>query len=392
MNESRIAASPHQVLHVHNSADIYGASRMLLRWIKSMDRTRFEPVVVLPEDGPLKELIEAEHVEVILHPRLSIITRPVFHSWRIFLFLLDYPVSVFFLWRLIRQRRIDLVYTNTGVMVSPALAARLAGVPHIWHIREWFQEFHQIWFALSGYIRIFSSKVIAISNAVAGQFERRDKVVVIHDAFSLAEEPTPANNLRENFRARHALGEDFVVGCVGRIKFVRKGQEVLVKATAILKQRGRLIKALIVGAPFPANAEHLTRLEKMVEELGIENQIIFTGELVNPRPAYMAMDILAMTSIQPEPFGGVVSEAMSLGLPVIATDVGGSQEQVVDGVTGLLIAPGDPTALADSIEKLMDNPELRRQMGAAAAERLRNKFSLAEMTRKIEQVFSEALE
>lgn len=130
----------------------------------------------------------------------------------------------------------------------------------------------------------------------------------------------------------------------------------------------------------------------MVEELGIENQIIFTGELVNPRPAYMAMDILAMTSIQPEPFGGVVSEAMSLGLPVIATDVGGSQEQVVDGVTGLLIAPGDPTALADSIEKLMDNPELRRQMGAAAAERLRNKFSLAEMTRKIEQVFSEALE
>jgi glycosyltransferase involved in cell wall biosynthesis len=392
MSQSQIAALPKRVLHVHNSADIYGASRMLLRWVKSMDRRRFEAIVVLPEDGPLKKLLEAEKVEVILHPRLSVITRPVFRSWRVILFLLNYPVSVFFLWRLIRQRRIDLVYTNTGVMVSSALAARLAGVPHIWHIREWFQEFHQIWFAFSWYIRMFSWKVIAISNAVAGQFERRDKVVVIHDAFSLAEESTTTNNLRENFRARHAFGGNFVVGCVGRIKFVRKGQEVLVKATAILKQRGSLIKALIVGAPFPANEDHLTRLKRMVEELGIENEVVFTGEMADPRPAYMAMDILAMTSVQPEPFGGVVSEAMSLGLPVIATNIGGSLDQVVDGVTGLLIPPANPEALAEAIEKLMKNPELRQQMGVAAVERLRKNFSLAEMTQKIERIFDEAME
>jgi glycosyltransferase involved in cell wall biosynthesis len=239
---------------------------------------------------------------------------------------------------------------------------------------------------------MFSWKVIAISNAVAGQFERRDKVVVIHDAFSLAEESTTANNLRENFRARHALGGNFVVGCVGRIKFVRKGQEVLVKATAILKQRGGLIKALIVGAPFPANADHLTRLKRMVEELGVENEVVFTGEMADPRPAYMAMDILAMTSVQPEPFGGVVSEAMSLGLPVIATNIGGSLDQVVDGVTGFLVPPANPEALAEAIERLMKSPELRQQMGVAAVERLRKNFSLAEMTQKIERIFDEAME
>jgi glycosyltransferase involved in cell wall biosynthesis len=391
MSEPQTATSPRRILHVHNSADIYGASRMLLRWIKGMDRKRFEPLVVLPEEGPLKKLIESENVEVIMHRRLSVITRPMFHSWRIILFLFNYPVSVFFLWRLIRHRRVDLVYTNTGVMISPALAAWLAGVPHIWHIREWFQEFQQIWGAFSWYIRFFSWKIIAISNAVAVQFEPRDKVVIIHDAFSLAEENMPANNLRENFRARYALGEDFVVGCVGRIKFVRKGQEILVETTALLKQRGRLIKALIVGAPFPANEEHLTRLKEMVKELGVENQVVFTGELVDPRPAYRAMDVLAMTSIQTEPFGGVVSEAMSLGLPVIATNIGGSLDQVVEGVSGLLVAPGDPTALADGIEKLMDNPGLRRQMGAAGAERVRRNFSPEAMARKIEQVFSEAL-
>ena len=130
----------------------------------------------------------------------------------------------------------------------------------------------------------------------------------------------------------------------------------------------------------------------MVEELGIENQVVFTGEMADPRPAYKAMDILAMTSVQPEPFGGVVSEAMSLGLPVIATNIGGSLDQVVDGVTGFLVPPANPEALAEAIETLMKNPELRQQMGAAAVERLHKNFSLAEMTKKIERIFDETLE
>jgi glycosyltransferase involved in cell wall biosynthesis len=118
--------------------------------------------------------------------------------------------------------------------------------------------------------------------------------------------------------------------------------------------------------------------------------VVFTGELADPRPAYAAMDVLAMTSVQPEPFGGVVSEAMSMGLPVVATNIGGSIDQVVEGVTGLLVAPGDPAALADAIESLMRDPELRRRMGDAARTRIREHFSLAEMTRKVEQVFDDA--
>jgi glycosyltransferase involved in cell wall biosynthesis len=379
------------VLLVHNGSDIYGASRMLLRSLKHLDRRRFEPLVVLPEEGPLKALIEAEGIKVLLHPRLSFISRPVFRSWRIIPFLLNCPVSVFYLWRLIRHERIALVYTNTGVMVSPALAAWLAGAPHVWHIREWFQEFQQIWPAFSWYIETFSSKVIAISNAVAGQFKSREKVVVVHDAFSLADHRVPSDRLRREFRARHGLGEEFVVGCVGRIKFVRKGQEVLVQAAAVLKQRGRSIKALIVGTPFPGNEDHLVRLQRLVGELGVGDRMVFAGEMADPRPAYAAMDVLAMTSIQAEPFGGVVSEAMSLELPVIATNIGGSLDQVIDGVTGLLVPAGDPAALADAIEKMMGDPELRRRMGAAGAKRIREHFSIAEMIGKMERLFDEAI-
>jgi glycosyltransferase involved in cell wall biosynthesis len=103
------------------------------------------------------------------------------------------------------------------------------------------------------------------------------------------------------------------------------------------------------------------------------------------------MDVLALTSAQPEPFGNVVMEAMGMGLPVVATNIGGSLDQVLDGITGFLVPPADPEALAGAIEKLMKNPELRQQMGAAAMGRLQKNFSLAEMTQKIEQVFNEAI-
>jgi glycosyltransferase involved in cell wall biosynthesis len=382
---------PRRVLHVQNVADLYGGSRMLLRWLKNLDRRRFEPIVVMPGDGPLKALIEAEGIEVILHPRLSMVTRSAYHSWRIILFLLNYPVSVLHLWWLIRRRRVELVYTNTAVIISPALAAWLARVPHVWHVRECFQEFRRFWTPYSWYLRTFSAKVIAISNAVAAQFEPRDKVMVIHDAFSLAEGPASPDNVRGDFRALHGLGEHFVVGCVGRIKFVRKGQEVLVQAAAILKRRGRPIKALIVGMPFPGNESHLERLRKMIDDLDAGDCVVFAGELPDPRPAYAAMDALAMTSVQPEPFGGVVSEAMSLGLPVIATNLGGSLDQVLEGVTGLLVPPGDPAALADAIEKLMRDPGLRERMGVAAADRIRTHFSTAEMIARIGRVLEEAI-
>jgi len=382
---------PWRVLHVQNTADLYGGSRSLLRFIGAVDRRRFAPLVVLHEIGPLKTLIEEQGVEVVLHPRLSILARSTFHSWRLALFFLNYPLSVLFLWRLIRRRRIELVHTNTGVMPSAALAARLAGVPHVWHIRDWFQEFRTFWPAYSAYIRKFSRKVIAVSNAIADQFSPRDNVVVIHNGFALEEFQVPKEKLRAELRTRYGLHGQFVVGCVGRIKLVRKGQETLVRATAQLKQRGLNLMALIVGSTSAGNEDHLVQLQSLARELKIEDSVLFTGEMADPRGAYAAMDVMAMTSAQPEPFGGVVMEAMAMGLPVIATNIGGSLDQVVEGVTGLFVPPGDPAALADAIEKLMRDPELRQRMGAAAVERIRQHFSLSDMAGKIERLFEESI-
>ena len=321
----------------------------------------------------------------LIEPSLAIISR--YASW-IATIAYRLPLSVRRLFKLIRKENIDLVHTNTGVILAPGLAARLAGVPHVWHFRDSFREAPPwLWKIYSRYIQMMSDRIIAVSNATAAQFSDRSKVVVIHNGFSLDEFAMPSN-ARSEFRQQRNIGEqDLVTGCVGRIKWGRKGQEHLIQAAHLLKTRSIISKILIVGSPFPGNEIHLERLKELARELDVQDQIVFTGEVTDAKPAYASMDILVLPSAYPEPFGGVVMEAMSMGLPVIATNLGGSLDQVVEGVTGFLVPPADPRALAGRIELLANDPELRRKMGAAGRERIIENFSLSEMVKKIEAVY-----
>jgi glycosyltransferase involved in cell wall biosynthesis len=382
-------AGPRRILYVHNSADLYGASRSLLRLLQGSDRARVEPMVILPEDGPLKRGIEDLGVKVLIDPSLAIISR--YSSWLTVMFY-RFPVSMWRLVGLIRKQKIDLVHTNTGVILSSGLAAKFAGAPHVWHMRESFREGRPwLWEIYSAYIRMVSDKIVAVSNATAAQFSDRSKVVVIHNGFSL-DEFAVGSNVRSEFRQQFNIAEkDLVTGCVGRIKWGRKGQEHLIQAAHLLKGRGVISKFVVVGSPFPGNEIHLERLKQLARDLNVEGQIIFTGELTDAKPGYASMDIFVLPSAYPEPFGGVVMEAMSMGLPVIATNFGGSLDQVVEGVTGFLVPPADPPALAAQIERLARDPELRRKMGAAGRERIVENFSLSDMVKKINNVYASVL-
>jgi glycosyltransferase involved in cell wall biosynthesis len=380
-----------RILYVHNGPNIYGASRSLIRLLAVLDRERFEPLVMLPADGPLVPFVRELNVEVIVFPPLSVIERPVFHSWRLPFFMLNIPLSALRLRRILRREKIALVHTNTGVIVSSGLAAWLAGVPHVWHIRDWFQEFRGFWRFYEGWMRAFSTRIIAVSESIAAQFSDREKVCVINNGFDLAEFDLPDVGVGAVFREKHALGDGPVVGCVGRIKLQRKGQEVLLRAAGLLKQRGLRTKILIVGAPFSEHESHLKVLHDIARELGLEDDAVYTGEIADTRPAYAAMDILVLPSAQPEPFGGVVMEAMCMGLPVVATNIGGSVEQVADGESGFLIPPGDAGALADKLELLLRDAGLRKRLGEAGRRRVTERFTLDGMVEKVTRVYDDCL-
>jgi glycosyltransferase involved in cell wall biosynthesis len=380
------------ILLVHNSADIYGASRSLLRLAQRLDRSRFTPIVLLPEKGPLQKLLADSGIEVLVFPRLRVITRPVLRSPSLVPWLLGFVPSAQALARLAREKNIALIHTNTGVICNSALAARFAGIPHIWHIRDWFQEFGPLWKPYSRYILALSQKVLCVSRAIAGQFPPSPKIEVLNNGIDLSEFPpiTP----QERHEARKSFGfseSDLVAGTVGRLKFFRKGQEFLIQAAAQLQAQGKPVKLLLAGGPAPGAEDHFERMRQLADQLGLADRVVFTGELANTRPAYAAMDIFVLPSAQPEPFGGVVMEAMSLGLPVIGTNIGGTPDQIAEGETGLLVPPADPEALTTALLRLVENPTLRDSLAQAARPRIQTRFPISETIRHIEESYLQAV-
>ncbi len=342
-----------RVLFVHSGADLYGASRSLLRLSTRLHSDGHEVMVVLPYEGPLLDRLRAQDVRAEIHRALPIVTRSSIRSPRgLAQLALNIPRSTRWLDRLIRRFRPDVVHTNTALILTPGLAARFAGIPHVWHVREFFSEFPSFWKKYQWYMHGLADRIVCVSGAVAGQFHpeiRSRKVTVIHNGIPQSEFSGADPDRVRAFRERCNLNGHFVVGVVGRIKFGRKGQESVVRAAQQLRERYPHVRYVFVGSPFPGNESHLENLHDLIRDCGVDDRIILSGESHDMSAAYSSFDISVLPSALPEPFGGIVIESMAMGKPVIGTNIGGTIEQIDDGVTGFLIEPDRPDLLADAI-------------------------------------------
>ena len=367
-----------RILFVHSGSDLYGASKMLLRLASRFVAEGNALLAVLPEDGPLRAELEKKGAQVVIHRLLPVVTRRKCKSlWGIFSLVFGMPLSVMFLGRIVAAFRPDVLHTNTALILSPGVVAKIMGVPHVWHIKESFIEFRFFFKAYQWYISILADKIICVSSPVKDQFQkwiRRKKVVLLYEGFPIEEFGPVEEEKISAFRDQFGLNGHPVVGVVGRIKFSRKGQDVFVRAAAMMKDDFPNVKFLIVGSPFPGNEEHLENLKKLVVDLGIRERVILTGDVSDIRIAYSALDISVLPSAFPEPFGGVVVESMAYGKPVVGTRIGGTIEQIEDGTTGLLVEPNNPEELARAITILLRDSNLRRKMGSAGRERFLRLF------------------
>jgi glycosyltransferase involved in cell wall biosynthesis len=180
-----------------------------------------------------------------------------------------------------------------------------------------------------------------------------------------------------------------VVVCVGRLNSW-KGQEVLVDAIARLRSRGIEVHAELVGSVFRDERHFEERLRSQVDELGIADNVSFLGERRDVHAIVGSADIAVVPSTRPEPFGMALVEAMALGRPVVASAAGGPAEVVTDGVDGLLVRPGDAVALADALQRLIENPDFARTLGTHATTRAAD-FSSKNMTTKVLASYDELL-
>ena len=376
-----MAGAPARVLFVHSSSGRYGADRQLHLIAAGLDRARFEPLVVLPHEGPLAADLRRDEIEVMVRP-LSVLRRELATPRGIAAVLAAAVRDATELGRLIRRRDIALVHSNTSVVLSGAAAAGRARVPHIFHVREIYDRFGRLW---PLYRRVLerAAALPCVSNATAAQFERADRVSVIYDG--LAVDPRRASRAQ----ARAALGlepEAPVIAVLGRISDW-KGQDVLVRALAqpALRQRGAL--GLLAGEAWPG-AEHRTeRLLGLAESLGVRDRLRLVGFRDDVENVLGAADAVAVPSSSPDPLPGAAVEAAAAGCAVIASAHGGLPEIIRDGETGLLVAPGDAAALADAAASLLDDPGRRERLGAAASADVRERFSARRLQEAIARLY-----
>jgi len=180
-----------------------------------------------------------------------------------------------------------------------------------------------------------------------------------------------------------------IVGLVGRLQ-PWKGQDRLLRAQAILHERGHRMHLVIVGGDaYGLSAEYAASLPPLIDELGLGPHVTLTGQVPDAGPYIEQMDILVNAS-DPEPFGIVLLEGMARGVAVVAVDSGGPGEFIDNGRTGLLARSGQPSALADALEPLLTSPDRRAQVGQAGRESFMSEFTDAAMRkrffRNLEQV------
>ena len=169
-----------------------------------------------------------------------------------------------------------------------------------------------------------------------------------------------------------------VVGLVGRLQ-PWKGQDRMLRAQKLLRERGVDMHLLIVGGDaYGLSADYAAALPRLAADLGLADAVTMTGQVPDAGPYIELMDVLVNAS-DPEPFGIVLLEGMARGVAVVAVGSGGPAEFVQDGVTGALARSGDPADLADTLERVLAAPELRSRLAGAGRERYQREFTDAAM-------------
>lgn len=279
-------------------------------------------------------------------------------------------------------RRHDIVYANSQkAFVLSAIAAKLARRPLVWHLHDIITGAH--FGALQRRIQVTlanacAAKVIVPSQAAASAFTaeggRNDLIEIVPNGLDVVTEDKSPIEIRQQL----GLPGGTLIGVFSRLA-PWKGQHVVLNALAHLPG----VDCIIAGDTLFGEQAYLLRLEKMVKELGLIDRVQFLGQRTDVPRLMRAVDAVIHPSIDPEPFGRTLVEAMLAGVPVIATDTGAASDILEAGKAGMLIPPDDADALVTAIRQILSEPAgFYEQLGYARA-RARSHYGVAQMLHAI---------
>jgi glycosyltransferase involved in cell wall biosynthesis len=385
---------PCTIAYIDHADEVGGAEKSLCELIAHLDRERFAPVVI--HQPGAQWLKYAEGADAELRPgippsdlydarRTELGGGALAGVHRIFAAM---PPMVA-LWREFGAVRPAIVHTNSAKMhLIAGTAARLRRLPVVWHMRDLLtDDGAREW--LRRAVRRIRPEVIAISDAVAAQFEGMPCIVrVVPNGIPIDRfAPGPPS---EGLRKELELPEGAPVACVvGRLT-PWKGHRTLLCAWQEVTARVPDACLLIVGEVAFWEDSYADELRSLAEELGIAGSVTWAGFRDDVPDVLRLADVLVLASTD-EPFGRVVIEGMAAGLPVVATASGGVPEIVVDGETGLLVPPEEPGPMGEAIAEVLTSPASAEAMGEAGRRRAVERFDVRRVARQVGEIYDELL-
>lgn len=363
-----------RVLHFISDSNIGGAGRLLVHCLRHFDRTLFDVAVVLPRGSALLPLIEETGTRVIETDA----GRDASHE--------KGAVAAFR--NIIRQEKPHIVHTHSAF--DAKLAAYLCGVKsRIYTRHSVFEPSRRLTTfpgkQVSGLVNnTLATRIIAVAEAARDNLTatgvREDKITVILNGV----EPLNRTSPEERAALRKSLGlaeTDFVCGISARFE-PYKGHSYLLETARMAAERRDNVKFLCLGT-----GSVWEETAEKVKELGLSDRVLLPGFCSDVVPYYSILDLSLNCSWGTEATSLALIEAMSLGLPTVATRFGGNPGVVKDGVNGILTPIRDSEAMADAIVKIASDAALYRTLSEGASRIFAETFTAAAMTKQIEKIY-----
>ncbi|OIJ21730.1 hypothetical protein BKP45_03250 [Anaerobacillus alkalidiazotrophicus] len=368
------------ILFLHSSAELYGSDRSLLNLINNINKTQFRITIILPEKGPLvDELKKINNVEVFIKD-IATLRRKHLSIQGLFQYTFNFINSLFYLINIIIKKKIDVVYTNTSVVFPGGIVAKLLRRKSIWHIREIIEnKFERK--AVAAIVNLFSDTIIANSKATASAISQNNKKLkVVYNAIE---------NTENQIMNRSVSNKDeIIIGMAGRINRW-KGQKLFVDMAEKVLIKNKAVQFVIAGDVYKGENHILEDLKSYIINKGLEKRIRLLGRVEDMDSFYKSIDIFILPSIQPEPFGLVVLEAMESELPVVATNHGGPIEIIENRVDGFLVDHKDASEMSEVVLKLVSDVSLRKMIGQKGKEKRKKVFGIENYVKNISKIIAE---
>ena len=366
---------PRKILFLAGYLGLGGTERQLAYIVQNINRQRFEPYVMTlnPAAGDYWEsVLVHEGVPILAVERGNQLAR----IWKVI--------------QLVRQYRFDLLHSfhfyGHGYAALAGWATRTPTIgsirflPSAENLRKHIPVALWRMLGLRGVTLLLTNSTLG-KELIAEQFPHFQHIRTIPNGTEWLD-CDMRSGLRQQMRSRLNLSaEHLVIGLVGRLN-PNKNPQLFLKAVVEMHQRHQDVRGVIIG---DGSIRH--ELQLQAEKLGLAEVVTFTGNIAEAASWLPGLDILCQTS-RSEGMPNVLLEAGGCGIPVVATDVGGSHEIVVDNQTGLLFASEDLSALVTHLNHLINHPEIRQQMGQAASDRIQHCFTIEAMVKQHEELYS----